>query len=247
MAHARILATPECARGIAERPPSVFKALLDNRPQGIVGDFIFDLYGPPFDFEGIEPALPTEVFEQSLSLKVGDKQVELLKVGPAHTDGDAIAFVPQDRTVFTGDIVFYTNTPVLWSGPASNWIAALDRILSMDVETVVPGHGPLTDKRGVAKTREYLVYIQAEARKRFDAGMPMAEAVQDIALGEFEDWGGSERIVINLHRLYAEFSGEHPTNDFATLIAMMAPYAERARKRRGSAGPGGPHGACCPH
>jgi glyoxylase-like metal-dependent hydrolase (beta-lactamase superfamily II) len=173
--------------------------------------------------------------------------VELLKLGPAHTDGDAIAVVPGDRTVFTGDLVFYTNTPVLWSGPVSNWLAALDHILSLDIDTVVPGHGPLTDKNGVRKTREYLIYIEAEARRRFDAGMPLEEAVQDIALGEFEDWGGSERIVINLNRLYADFSGKPATTDFQTMIAMMAPYAERARKRRTGSTPGAPPAACCPH
>lgn len=247
MEHARILATPECARGIAERPPSAFKTLLDNRPKGFVGDFIFELYGPPFDFEGVDPVLPTETFEQRLTLAVGDKTVELLKLGPAHTDGDAIAVVPGDRTVFTGDLVFYTNTPVLWSGPVSNWLAALDHILSLDIDTVVPGHGPLTDKNGVRKTREYLIYIEAEARRRFDAGMPLEEAVQDIALGEFEDWGGSERIVINLNRLYADFSGKPATTDFQTMIAMMAPYAERARKRRTGSTPGAPPAACCPH
>ena len=247
MEHARILATPECKQGIIDRPPSVFQNALENRPQGIVGDFVFDLYGPPFDFTNLHPKLPTELVEHSLSLTVGDKAVELLKLGPAHTAGDMIAVVPSERTVFTGDIVFYTNTPVLWSGPASNWIAALDHILSLDIETVVPGHGPVTDKSGVRKTREYLVHVETEARKRYDAGMSMEDAIQDIALGEFDDWGGSERIVINVNRLYAEFSGKAPVSDFVTMIAMMAPYAERARKRRGATAPAAPAASCCPH
>jgi cyclase len=247
MEHARILATPECKTGIAERGPTMFQRLLDNRPQGIVGDFILKLYGPPFDFVGIEPKLPTELVEQSLTVTVGNKTVELLKVGPAHTDGDMIAVVPSERTVFTGDILFYTNTPVLWSGPASNWIGALDRILSMDIETVVPGHGPVTDKSGVRKMREYLVFIQAEARKRFDAGMPIEEAIQDVALDEFEDWGGSERIVVNLMHLYAEFQGEKPVFNFPALITKMAHYAERARRRRGAKAPRAPSTPCGPH
>ncbi len=247
MEHARILSTPECKTKMQNRPPSVFQSILENRPTGAVGDFIFDLYGPPFDFIGVKPALPTELVEKSRSIMVGTKVVELLKVGPAHTEGDMIAVVPSERTVFTGDIVFYTNTPVLWTGPASNWIAALDHILSLDVETVVPGHGPVTDKAGVRKTKEYLVYIQDAARNRYEAGMSVQEAVQDIALGEFEDWGGSERIVLNLNRLYAEFSGTAPITDFPVLVAMMAPNAERARKRRGAKSPEPPPPTCGAH
>lgn len=246
MAHARILATPECAKGMRERGPEAFQAILDARPQGIIGDFILSVYGPPFDFVGLKPNLPTELVEQNLILRVGEKTVELLKLGPAHTDGDMIAVVPSERTVFTGDIVFYTNTPVVWAGPVSNWIAAIDRILAMDIETVVPGHGPVTDKAGVRKTRDYLVFIEDAARKRFDAGMTLEEAVQDIALGEFEDWGGSERIVINLYRLYAQFRGDKPVFNMRAMLAIMAPYAERARKRRGAKSPGPPP-SCCPN
>lgn len=247
MKHARIIATPEAKTKMMNRPPELFQRILDNRPDGLVGEFIYQLYGPPFDFVGLKPQLPTELVDHAATLQVGSKSVELLKVGPAHTEGDMIAFVPSERTIFTGDIIFYTNTPILWSGPASNWIAAIDHILSLDVETVVPGHGPVTDKVGVRKTREYLVYIQTQARKRYDAGMSMQDAVQDIALGEFEDWGSSERIVVNLNRLYAEFSGTPPITDFAVLMGMMAPYAERARKRRGARALDAALPACCPH
>lgn len=246
MSHARIIASPECARGIAERPPRIFAELLEKRPQGIIGDFIFDLYGPPFDFNGFEPALPNEYVDDSMSVKVGDKEVEIIKVGPAHTDGDVIVYVPSDRVVYTGDVVFFTNTPILWSGPSSNWIAALDRILAMDVETVVPGHGPVTDKSGVRKVKDYLVYVEQESRKRFDAGLSLQEAVEDIALGEFEDWGGSERIVVNVHHHYARFRGEQPTMNFRELISMMAPYAERVRKRRQASPPVAEPHSCVP-
>jgi glyoxylase-like metal-dependent hydrolase (beta-lactamase superfamily II) len=58
-------------------------------------------------------------------------------VGPAHTLGDAVVWVPGDKTLFTGDILFKDAHPVIWQGPVSNWIAALRRLLDMDIETVV--------------------------------------------------------------------------------------------------------------
>ena len=49
-----------------------------------------------------------------------------------------------------GDILFIDSTPLIWAGPVSNWIKACDLITAMDVDTIVPGHGPITDKKGVA-------------------------------------------------------------------------------------------------
>ena len=111
----------------------------------------------------------------------GDKTVKLVEVGPAHTRGDVLAYVPEDRTVFTGDILFVGGHPVVWAGPIGNWIKACDLMLSWDVETVVPGHGPITDKSGVRALKHYLEFTRAEAKKRFDAGMTDEEAARDIA------------------------------------------------------------------
>jgi hypothetical protein len=63
-----------------------------------------------------------------------------------------------------------------------------ERILQMDVDVIVPGHGPITDKAGVRGVQEYLRFVDSEARKRFDAGMAFEEAARDIALGEFRNW-----------------------------------------------------------
>ncbi len=65
-------------------------------------------------------------------LEVGGRRVELIEVGPAHTPGDAIVWVPDARVVFSGDIVFSGVTPIMWAGPASNWIAALERIAALE-------------------------------------------------------------------------------------------------------------------
>lgn len=244
MRHARIMASRECAAMMAERPPTLFQNALDNLPKGIVGEFMFELWGPPFQFRGVEPSLPNEYVKDGQQIKVGNKTVRIIHVGSAHTIGDIMVHVPEDKILFTGDIVFLNNTPILWSGPAGNWIRALDNILEMDVETIVPGHGPVTDKNGVRKTREYLVYVEDEARKRFDAGLSLEDAIQDIALGQFEDWGGSERIVANVERIYAQLRGIEPTKDVYQLIAMMAHYVERARRKKGDAIPDGGKCAC---
>jgi cyclase len=232
MSHARIVASEACARQMHDRPPSAITALLRNRPAGVIGDYIFKLFGPPFEFEGLEPTLPNDTFTGRRDLKVGDKHVHLIEVGPAHTEGDVLVHVPANRTVYTGDIVFLTNTPVIWAGPHENWVAALDEVLAMDIDTVVPGHGPITDKKGVAKVKDYIQHVETQSRLRYEAGMKVEEAIQDIALGEFDDWGGAERIVPNVLYFYRRFHGDANRDDLREAMALMAPLAMRARRNQ---------------
>jgi glyoxylase-like metal-dependent hydrolase (beta-lactamase superfamily II) len=144
----------------------------------------------------------------------------LIEVGPAHTRGDVLVHVPQDRIVYTGDIAFIGGHPIVWAGPVGNWIKACDLILSWDVETVVPGHGPITDKNGIRALRDYFAYIHTEAKKRFDAGMSYDEAARDIALDKYADWLDPERVVVNVITCYREFSGKGP--EFIDMLDAMA-------------------------
>jgi len=175
-----------------------------------------------FEFSGITPTPPNRIFEGELELQVGDKKVVLIEIGEAHTRGDAIVWVPGDKTVFTGDLLFKDAHPIIWSGPVANWIAALRRMLDMDIETVVPGHGPLTDKTGLREILHYLEVLTEEARRRYDAGMTVDDAVRDMGLGEFKGWLDPERIYVNTTTLYRDFKGDREQPDPLMLFAKMA-------------------------
>lgn len=220
---ARIVATAKCRDEMIERPPEFFRNLFGAwRNLGDAGAFMHEVMGSRFDFSDIVATPPTTTFDGSLSLTVGGKTVELLEVGPAHTPGDLLVHVPQDRTVFTGDIMFVKGHPIVWAGPISNWIAACDKILSWDVETIVPGHGAITDKNGVRDLKHYLEHVYAEARKRYDAGMSDEEASDDIAMDAFRDWGEPERLVVDVDAAYREFEGQGRMPDPMRLFGLMA-------------------------
>jgi cyclase len=207
---------------MSHESPAMMATLMERAPaMGEVGEFFMHCFRA-FDFRGIEQRLPTRTFEGELSLSVGDKQVHLKQVGPAHTRGDVVAWVPSERLVFTGDILFIEGHPILWAGPVQNWLDACDYILGLEPETVVPGHGPVTDARGVVAVRDYLRYVRDEARKRFDAGMPAMEAARDISLVDYDSWGDAERIAVNVSVLYKEFAGDTTPNDIGALFALMA-------------------------
>lgn len=180
-----------------------------------------------FDFAGVTPRLPTEAFEGGRDLRVGDRDVRLLELGPAHTAGDAIAWVPDARVVFTGDILFVDGTPIMWEGPVSNWLRACERILELDARVIVPGHGPVTDAGGVRDVQRYLAYVRDEARTRFDAGMDPDAAADDIDLSDFRDWGDAERIAVNVFTLYREFDPSLPEATVPEHFVRMARWSAR--------------------
>jgi len=181
VAGAEIIASKACAEEMIH--DGGVKRLADFKhnaaSMGEAGRFFEEIF-KPFDFDGINVAMPTRTFEGTLERKVGSKTVRLIQVGPAHTRGDVLAYVPENRVIFTGDILFVEGHPIIWAGPVGNWIKACQLMIDLDVDTVVPGHGPITDKAGVAAVKSYLEYIAREARRRFDAGMPVFEAAQDI-------------------------------------------------------------------
>ena len=98
-----------------------------------------------------------------IALTVGGVKIEVQPVGPAHTAEDLVVYLPQEKVLFAGDLVFRRRIPFVGQADSGRWIAALDALLVFDAAVVMPGHGPLsTDARAdMQSTRDYLVYLRA--------------------------------------------------------------------------------------
>lgn len=218
---ARIIASAQTAAEMTELPPAAMAALVEQAPaMGELGAFFLECFGS-FDFKGIELKLPEETFTGELTLPVGDRELQLIEVGPAHTRGDTLVYEPQERVLFSGDILFSQAHPIAWAGPVSNWIAACDRILALDVAVIVPGHGPLTGLDGVRELKAYFEYLYAEAGRCHAAGMTAPEAARTISMQRWADWGEAERLVVNIANIYAELSGDQePLNPLVAFERM---------------------------
>lgn len=181
----------------------------------------------PYDFAGVTHTPAERAFTGETVLTVGGREVHLREVGPAHTSGDLIVHIPDARILFAGDILFIRSTPVMWAGPVANWLAALDTILSYDVDTIVPGHGYFAGKADVLAVRDYWTFVNDEARQRYDKGMTAQDAAFDIATGtafrdrEYCQWDSPERLMTNLHVLYREFRGQSRRPQTLSIVRMM--------------------------
>ena len=202
----RLAATLE--RRSAGGLPAPLRARMRN-----LGSYVGRMFAP-YDFTDVQTTGPTETFDGRRSLEVGGRPVELIVVGPAHTPGDLVVWVPDVRVVFAADIAFVGVTPVMWAGPLANWIAAIETIAALDPAVVVPGHGPPCGLAELEQVGRYWRWLEASARPHFANGASAYEAAEAIATSDdfraqpWSAWSSPERIVINCHVLRRAATGK---------------------------------------
>ena len=207
-------------------PASAIIASERCRREVIAGGHASYALFPMIDFGDCPITPPTVTFDDRLSVYVDDLRVELIFVGPAHTTNDIVAWIPERKLLFSGDVIFNGGTPFALGGSVAGWLTALDRIEALGAETIVPGHGEVCGPELIAEVRSYLLWVQQSARAGFEKGTHPLELAGALDLGKFADWHDKERLVPNLHRVYAELRGE-PLGvplDYRQLFAEMLIY-----------------------
>jgi glyoxylase-like metal-dependent hydrolase (beta-lactamase superfamily II) len=187
---------------------------------------------------------PTRTFSAELRLDVGGREVNLIEVGPAHTPGDLIVWVPDAKVAIAADVLFIGVTPIMWAGPLEGWLAALERLLGLGAERFVPGHGPVCGPDEVRRLIDYWRWFDEAAGRRLDAGASPAEAARDLVLGEeitargFADWLAPERALVSVgtiaaHRRHGAAKPAGP-RELVLAFFRMALLARDLEERRGS-------------
>jgi glyoxylase-like metal-dependent hydrolase (beta-lactamase superfamily II) len=148
----------------------------------------------PFGFDEVRLLPPTRTFSEERQLDVGGRAVSLIEVGPAHTPGDLIVWVPDAKVAIAADILFIGVTPIMWAGPLAGWIAALEPLLGLGAERFVPGHGPICGPEEVRRLIDYWRWLDQAAGQRLGAGASPAETALELVLGDesaelgFAEW-----------------------------------------------------------
>lgn len=111
---------------------------------------------------GTNPVYADETFAERMSVTLGGRTIELFKVGPAHTPGDSLVWLPEERVVFSGDVVYVGRMlGVMSHSNAKHWIEAFETMAALAPVGVVPGHGPPTDlDQARADSLDYLVFLR---------------------------------------------------------------------------------------
>ena len=175
----------------------------------------------PVEWGDLSPAPPFVTFDQRLNVYVDDLRIELIHLtSAAHTTNDVVAWLPELRVLFSGDLIFNGGTPFAVMGSIAGSLEALDRIMELDPEVIVPGHGPVGGIDLVDMCGEYLRWLQTQAEPAAAAGLSPLEAARQIDLGRYAELQHPERLVANLHRAFAECRGGRSGDDVDLLAAF---------------------------
>jgi glyoxylase-like metal-dependent hydrolase (beta-lactamase superfamily II) len=140
-------------------------------------------------------ALPVLTFGDSLTFHLGGREVRVFHVPPAHTDGDAVVWLPGEDVLQTGDVFFNGAYPVIdvfAGGSLGGMIRAADRLLAITGPRtrIIPGHGPLADREALLRYRSMLVSVRDRVTKLVRAGRTLAQVQAAKPLADLDDaWG----------------------------------------------------------
>jgi cyclase len=160
--------------------------------------------------------LPTQTFRDRLTLHLGGKEIQILHLGRAHTRGDSIVFVPQDRIVYLSELLFVNQFVFITDGYGLDWLKALDAVEALDADIFVPGHGPLPadpreSRRVLDGFRQMLVAVRDTVQREIARGATEDQAAAAIRWPQYEKLQGYEaQRETAVRRLYRQLTGALP-------------------------------------
>lgn len=184
--------------------------------EGLLADTIIDgcppVWTPVPDWGQVTRRVPSVAVHDRLTVYAGTRRVELHHPRfAAHTTGDLVAWLPEERVLFSGDLIFHGLSPLVFMGSVTGARRALAWLASFDPATLVPGHGPIVDAAALAEVLDehdrYYQLVESTAAAGQRDGLAPLDAARRCDLGEFAGWSDSERLVLNVHRAYADATG----------------------------------------
>jgi cyclase len=160
--------------------------------------------------------LPTATFRDRITLYLGDKEIQILHFGRAHTQGDSIVFVPQDRIAYLSEVFFSEEFPNMAQGYGVSWLRVLDAVGALAADIFVPGHGPIPEdpkatRAGLQRMRQILIDARDAIQTEIAKGASEDQTVAAVKLQQYErlpSYATQREVVVR--RMYKELTGNLP-------------------------------------
>jgi cyclase len=160
--------------------------------------------------------MPNATYRDRMTFYLGGKEIRVLHFGAAHTKGDSILFVPQDRIVYMSEVFFNEEFPNMAGGYGVSWIRVLDAVRALDADIFIPGHGPIPDdpkqtRAALDRARQILVDARDGIQNEIARGATEDQAVATVKLQQYEElpsFAAQREVVVR--RIYKELKGTLP-------------------------------------
>lgn len=144
----------------------------------------------PSVYGGLNYQKPILYFPQRLVIDDGSQRVEFIYFGHAHTAGDAVAWLPKQGLLFTGDACINGAFNYTGDSDTASWIRVLSEMQKLPVKNVCPGHGEMSDAGLLEKQRRYFVELRAGVQALIDKGRTLDEIRQTLEIPFYKEWTG---------------------------------------------------------
>jgi cyclase len=162
------------------------------------------------EYKKIKLLFPNITFKKKSIIYLGNQEIKLLYLGCGHTNGDVLVYFPQEKVIHMGDLFFQNMIPYIDYDAGSsteNWIKILQKVMEMDVEQAIPGHGEITAKNGLSAQIQYLKDLRAEVEKYIKQGATLEEIKEKFSLPKYEKMGlYNELIPVDIEAVYREMT-----------------------------------------
>jgi cyclase len=156
------------------------------------------------ELEDVRIVVPEVAFDGELEVDLGGLRLNCVYVGPAHTSGDVIVWAPEQRFLFTADVVFSHIFPVVRNGDPSGWLRALDRLEELRPEVVAPGHGEVGGPELIREQRDLLMSLQGDVNAAIERGLTLRQALDTVKFPQYEGLPrAGERIPETIQKFYS--------------------------------------------
>ena len=162
-----------------------------------------------------EARLPHQTYRDRMVLHLGGKEIQILHFGRAHTRGDSIVFVPEDRIVYMSELFFYDRFPWMNTGYV-DWIHAIDIALNLEADIFVPAHGSLSEdpresRQALVRFRQTLVDARDAVQKEMARGATEDRVAATVLLPQYKGLSGyQEQREVVVRRIYQDLKGTLP-------------------------------------
>lgn len=154
------------------------------------------------------PGATRLAFDDSFELYLGGKQIQARHLGFGHTNGDVVILFPQHRVLHTGDL-FVRGTPFIDyanGGSSEAWMKTLDRILELEFDTVIPGHGPISRREDIVRWKADFETVRRRVRELKRAGKGRDDVARELKLDDLAGWSMTGLFARSLPGLYDELA-----------------------------------------